>query len=676
MIFSYNWLKDYVKGLPMPEKLAELLTLHFAEVENIKKIRSDYAISLDVRPNRAADCFSHLGIAREISAITNTKFDLPQTKYQGFAGTRTVDFVKVEVKDKRSCPRYMIKAVTDVKVAPSPKWIQDKLKTCGLRPINNVVDIANFVMLETGQPLHTFDGEKLKGKKIKVRSAKKEESMVTLDENKFDLDQSVLVIADESDPVAIAGIKGGMGPGIDKKTRVVLIEAANFNSHAVRKTSRKLGLRTDASLRFEHGIDPNLAEFALNRTAYLLWKVAKGKVSNDVIDIYPQKNFPLRIKLDFDYLDNLLGLFIPKIKVIQILKKLNFRILKQNSKSVLVEVPTQRVDVSFPEDLIEEVGRIYGYQKIQAKFPEFSLAPGKRNSNLFWSNRIKDIMKETGFSEIFGYSFLSESDVKNFNYNIEDLIEVQNPISSEQKYLRPSLIPGLLKAVQRNVNNFQEIKIFESGKIFEKAMASKDKKQLVAASFKSDFYEIKGIVDFLLNKIGIKDFSYIDYKPGEKENNNPIFHPKKTAEIKIKEKSIGFLGEISLKALQQMEIPGGVAIFNIDEDALINSISGETEFIPISKFPSLIRDLALLVPLKTKVFDVENKINNAGSGLIKEIDLFDIYQGEELPKDKKNLAFHIVYQAKDRTLKSEEVDKVHQKVIRSLENNLDWKVRK
>jgi phenylalanyl-tRNA synthetase beta chain len=676
MNFSYNWLKDYVKNMPRADKLPNLLTLNFAEVEDFKKNRNDFVLDIDVRPNRAADCFSHLGVAREIAAITGSKFILPPFKPQVSTGLKTADFIKIEVKDKRACLRYLAKVVTDVKVGQSPKWLQERLKACGLRPINNVVDIANYVMIETGQPLHTFDGDKLKGKKIKVRFAKKGESMVTLDEDKFELDTSILVIADEQDPVAVAGIKGGIGPGIDKKTKTVIIEAANFSPRLIRKASRKIGLKTDASLRFEHGLDPNLAELAANRTAYLIQKICKGRVPSDCIDIYPNKVLPLKIKLDLDYLNSLLGVNIPKAKVLQILKRLDFKILKQGQKSLLVEAPTIRTDVSLVEDLIEEIGRINGYDKIPAVFPLLPLAIGKKNNQLFIGELVKDILKEAGFFETYNYSFIGEKEVKIFNYNSDDLIELQNPISLEQKYLRCSLIPGLLCNVSKNINNFSEIKLFELGKVFIKSMASKDKKQLAGAYVGGDFYKLKGAIDLLLTKLGIDDFSYDDCQEVSGAEYEFICHPKKCGQIKIKGKIIGFLGEVSPKITQQLEISQKTIIFSIDAEALLAAASLEKEFNPIAKFPSVIRDLAILVPRKTKVAEVLNKIKNSGEVIIKEVEVFDIYQGEELPDQKKNLAFRITYQAKDRTLKSEEADQIQNKIMKNLEKNPNWNVRR
>ena len=650
MKFSYNWLQSFFKKkLPAPKKLAELLTLHFAEVEEIKKDGKDFTLDIDVKPNRAGDCFSHLGVAREIATILNSKFQIPNSKLKEDKKLRVEDFISVEVKHKWACPRYTAKVITDVKMAPSPKWLKARLKTCGLRPINNIVDIANFVMLETGQPLHAFDGEKIKEKKIIVRFAKTGEKITTLDGEKYNLDDDILVIADSQKPVAIAGIKGGKLPEIDKKTKVVVLESANFNSQIIRRGSRKLNLRTDASLRFEHGIDPNLTEFGISRAAYLIQKIAKGKMIKGSIDIYPKKVLPKKIKLDLKYLKSLLGVEISKTKAIEILKKLEFKIQPVSVNNLIVEVPTFRLDVSLPEDLIEEVGRIYGYDKIPAIFPISTLVPPKRNLDIFWEETTKNILKEAGFTEIYNYSFISEKDKNIFGTN--NLIELENPLSVDFKYLRASLIPNLLKNIQKNQKKVAKIKIFELGKIFRKNKEKlEEKRMLTATILGEEFYQLKGVVDLLLNKIGISDIWYDNYKPTPEESKLSLWHSKKCAEVKIGQEEIGFLGELSTKIIENLKLAHPVVIFDLDFEKLARLASEEHEFRPIPKYPSAVRDLAILVPLQTRVEEVLNIIEITGGVLVRDIDLFDIYEGEELPEGKKNLAFHLIYQAQDQDI--------------------------
>ena len=704
MLFSYNWLQSFFKKkLPKPEKLAEILALHSFEVEEVKRVRKDWALDIDVLPNRAPDCFSHLGITREISAILNYKLGIGEWKLTEDKNLKAKDFVSVEVKPRQACPRYTARVITDVKVGPSPKWIRDRLEVCGLRPINNVVDIANYVMLETGQPLHAFDSEKLEGQKIIIRFAKEREKIVTLDEEKYDLDEDILVIADEKSPVAIAGIKGGKLPEIDNKTKIVVLESANFNPKVIRKGSKTIDLKTDASWRFEHGIDPNLTEIGINRAAFLIQKIAKGNVAKGLIDFYPKKVLPKRIRLDFDYVKSLLGREIPKKEIINILKRLDFKITGVRPLQIEVEVPTFRLDISIPEDLIEEIGRIYGYQRIKATFPTVSLIPPKRNLDIFWENVIKNILKEAGLTEVYNYSFVSPEQFSIFNSQfskvVDELrsssrfanarvIEVENPISEEQKYLRPSLIPNLLKNVQKNQKNFREIRIFELGKIFQ---APRTEKRMLTGLITGDaFYQMKGVIDSLLQKIGISNIWYDEFEATPEDSNPPatlpskgrapskisIWHPKICAEIKVNHEEIGFLGEISQKILGDLEIEGKVVVFDIDFEKLQKLCLEETIYQPVSRYPAAVRDLAVLVSHQTRVEEVLNKIETVGGKLVSDIDLFDIYEGEEIPGGKKNLAFHIIFQAEDRTLSSKEIEELQNKIIKALEENPEWEVRK
>jgi len=658
--------------------------MHSFEASEVKKAGNDWILDIDVLPNRGPDCFSHLGIAREIAAITHLNFypGGEKVKLRENKKIKAKDFVKVEVKNKVACPRYTARVVTNVKVGFSPKWLRERLEVCGLRPINNVVDIANYVMLETGQPLHAFDGEKLQDSKIIVRFAKEGEKIVTLDEEKYELDKEILVIADTKKPVAIAGIKGGLSAEIDLKTKVVVLESANFNSRVIRHGSKRIDLKTDASWRFEHGLDPNLTEFAINRAAYLIQEIAGGKVVHGLVDVYPKKVLPKRIKLDLDYVERLLGIKIPAKEIKNILKSLKFKLCKVEPCTVEVEVPTFRLDISLPEDLIEEIGRIYGYQKIPARFPIAALVPPKRNLDIFWEDMTKDILKEAGFSEVYNYSFISEKDREIFKYKDTELVEVENPTSFDFQYLRPSLIPNLLKNIEKNQRSFAEITIFELGKIFFKEQRTKSKEQisekrmLTGTIMGEAFYQAKGVIDVLLNRLGISNIWYDEYQPTPEESKFSIWQPKKCAEIKINHEEIGFLGEISPKILDNLKIAAKVTIFDIDFEKLSKLASEEHEYQPISRFPAAIRDLAILVPRETRVEEVLNKIETTGGPLIRDIDLFDIYEGEELPAGKKNLAFHIIYQAQDRTLTSEEINLLQKKIISALEKSPGWEVRK
>ena len=686
MLFSYNWLQSFFqKKLPKPEKLVEFLTMKAFEVAEIKKVNRDYILDIDVLSNRGADCFSHIGMAREIAAITNLKFKIQDLKLKENKNLKAKDFIKIKVEDKNDCFRYTGRVVTNVKVGPSSKQIQERLKACGLRPINNIVDIANYVMLETGQPLHAFDFDKIKGensrfqaKKIIVRRAKKGEKIITLDNEEYILDRDILVIADEENPLAIAGIKGGKKAEIDKKTKNIVLESANFNSKTIRKSSKKIQLRTDASWRFEHKIDPNLTEIAVNKAAVLIKEIAGGEISSGVVDFYPKKVLPKKIKLDLNYVEKLLGVKIPVKEIKKILKRLNFKIKKSKTSGsslrfLEIEVPSFRLDIFLPQDLIEEIGRIYGYQKIPAAFPLVSLIPPKKNFEIFWEETVKNFLKELGFTEVYNYSFINREEMKFFGFEPEEVIEVKNPVSSEQEYLRPSLIPKLLKNVKDNIKYFNEIKIFELGKIFGRYP---EKKMLTGLMTGNTFYRLKGVIDSLLNKLGISNIWYDSYQQTPEESKFTIWHPERSAEIKVNSEEIGFLGEISPALLKKLKIDKKIIIFDVDFEKLKRLCCEEHEYRPISQYPAAVRDIAVLVPVNVKVAEVLNRISVSGGKLVRDVDLFDIYEGTGIPEGKKNLAFHIVYQAENRTLTSEEIDKIQNKIIKTLESEVDWQVRR
>ncbi len=635
MKFSYNWLKDYLQGkTPSPQKLAELLTFHSFEIEGLEKKGSDWLIDIDVLPNRAHDCFSHLGIAREVSVLSNTELKIPKVECAKEGSGLIQELVEVKVIESKDCPRYTAKIMQGIKVGQSPKWIKDRLKVCGLKPINNIVDITNYVMLETGQPLHAFDLKKV-GKQIIIRKAKQGERIKTLDDKSYKLNKDILVIADSKKPIAIAGIKGGEKTGINKKTKDIVIEAANFNQGLIRKASKKLKLRTDASARFENDIDPNLIDYAQERVCYLIKKIAGGKIIEGIVDFYPKKTKSQKIKLDLNYLNSLLGVNIPKAKTISILQSLDFQVA---GAGVILEVkaPTRRLDIAIPEDLIEEIGRVYGYQNIPAVFPQVSLKPPKQNQRLVLENQLKQALKELGFIETYNYSFIGKKEKARFGLG-KQLVEIENPISDFNKYLRPSLKPHLVKSIEDNLRFSQVVKMFEIGSVFQ-AKPFKEEKSLAVALGKdklkqSDFYYLKGVVEGACAKLGVK----VNFK-AEQINQTLLF-------------------EIPLSQI-------------LTKSKLVK------EYQKIVTYPPVLRDLALLTPKNTAYNQVEKVIKKTGSALLKKIELFEVYSGKGMPADKENFAFHLIYQSNQKTLSSKEVDKVHQKIVKALEKNSNWKVRK
>jgi len=684
MKISYNWLKEYVKNLPKPEKLADFLTMHSFEVEGIEKVGNDYVLDIDVLPNRAHDCLSHIGIAREVATVSSLRFKVPSLKLSEDRSLKTGDFVSVEVKDSELCPRYTARVITDIKVGSSPKWLRERIEAVGQQSINNIVDATNYVAFEIGQPLHAFDAEKLTGKKIIIRRAKKGEKITTLDNEKCDLDNDVLIIADSKDPIAIAGIKGGKKAEIDKNTKTIILESANFNLHNVHKSSRKLGIATESSLRFEHGLDPNLASEAIDRLAGLIQKIAGGKITKGMIDVYPIKLRPRKIGVGLFKVNNLLGVKISETEVIKIFDLLGFKVEKKIDR-LLVEVPTRRLDIEIPEDLIEEVGRIYGYEKIPSKPPLGILVSAKPDDLRSLRNKVKDILEGLGLSEVYNYSFIGEEDLKKLKQSPKNYIELENPLSVDLKYLRRDLIIGLLKNTRDNFRHFGEGRLFELGKVY-----LKDEKMMLAGIIwrktneRELFYEIKGIVDGLLNKLGISNQWYDDVKATSEWGNKAFWHSGISAEIKIGNEEIGFVGAINPEILSKFGINpakigkagGSAAAFNLDFELLLKLINEELIYQHPSKYPAVIRDIAVLVNRGDRVADVLNVINSVGGELVRDVDLFDMYEGGEMPRNKKNLAFHIVYQSDERTLTDKEVDKIHNRIVREVSKRMGWEVRK
>jgi len=683
MKISYNWLKSHLKTLPQPQKLADLLTLHSFEVKSVDKRLNDYLLDIDVLPNRAHDCLCHLGVAKECAALLKKKIHKVEPKIAESKSKKINEFLSLEVKDKEKCLRYNARMISGIKIGPSPKWLAERLESIGQKSINNVVDATNYVMFDLGQPLHCFDYEKIEGKKIIVRKARSGEEIITLDGEKLKLDDSVLVIADAYAPLALAGVKGGKKAEITAKTKTVVLESANFSISAVRSTIRKTGIKTEASMRFEHGLDPNLTIEAIDVVAELIKRIAGGEIIDGIIDIYPQKVFAKKIKLNPQKIFGMLGKEVSISKIKEILTSLGFEI----DNALKVTVPTIRQDIEIEEDLIEEIARMIGYGNIPPQHPLGFLGISKSDDSLIITNKIKSILESLGFNEVYNFSFVGEGDIQKLNLNIQGYLELENPLSADLKYLRRDLIVNLLKNVKDNAKNFlhlpEGIRIFELGNIYYKNGEAKEEKMLAAmmATRKEEikgerFYELKGVVDVLLNKLGITDQWYDDYGATPDDTDVVFWQEGHTAEIKVGDEEIGFLGYINPRILNALNIKGTVVALNLNFKKILKLATEELIYQPPSPYPAAIRDLAIFVDLKDRVADVLNVIEITGGDLVQDVDLFDIYEGEGIPDGKKSLAFHIVYQSYEKTLTDEEVDKIHRKIIRELEKNNNWQVRR
>ncbi len=687
MKYSYNWLKELSGTKKSPEQLADLLTMKAFEVESVKKVKGDTVLEIKILADRGHDALSHIGIVREICAIENR-----QSKHlRAQLPSKRSKILKVEIRDKKLCSRYIGVVMNNIKVAPSPKWMREKLEACGIRSINNIVDTANYVMLETGQPMHAFDLNKLTTDNqqlatINIRKAREGEEVKLLDGIVKKLSSEDLVIADSKKALAIAGIKGGAEAEISENTKSIVLEAANFNATAIRKSRMRLGLKTDSSDRFEKEIDPNLAETAMAYAVQIITKL--GGKTEGIADVYSVKIKPWKIKLDFDYVSKLLGENIPDNMVKKILNSLELK-TTGNGRNIAVTVPTRRIDLKTQEDLIEEIGRIYGYEKIKPLPLVAPVQAAPINEQRSFERIVRRILVGAGFSEVYNYSFYSQKTAGLAELGSIKHLELENPANPDQKLMRISLIPNILKNIAENIKYYKNFEIFEIGRAYwsNNEILPEEKRMLVGAmvletrgkkheSRKKDtiFYEMKGCADILLKRLGINDYYYDIFNAVPSNTSVNLWHEGRSAQIKIqgREEGIGFIGEINPLILVNFDIHERVAIFEFNLEKLREVSQSEREYLPIRKYPEVTRDISLIAPQGILVDEILQAIQRAGGDLVLDVDLFDIF---DFADGSSSYAFHIIF-GTDKTLKSKEVDELMKKITDLLEKEFNIKVRK
>ncbi len=708
MKFSYNLIRKYVDTRLTPEELAEVLSAKTAEVEQIDRVGSDLVMEIKILYSRG-DLLSHYGMAREIAALTGGKLKNLDLDYKETA-EKTSDLIKVEIENPELCPRYTAQVIKNVKIGDSPEWLKDILVNLGLKSINNIVDVTNYVMLEMGQPLHAFDYDRVTGRKIIVRSARQGEKIATLDEAKteYELSPSILVIADQEKPLAIAGIKGGYGSEITDSTRTIVLESANFDRTNIRRTSTKLGLRTDASIRFSYGLDPNLAGYAIYRAAKLIQELAGGEITKGDVTVYPREVKPWKISVKKSYINSLTGAAIPEKEINKILsgicqasfakvatKAEPVRLASpepsakrgSDTKKFVATVPTYRLDIQTPEDIIEEIARIYGYENIKPVPPAMSIyRSAESRASEDWDieqtikarDLMKNILKGLGFAECYNYSFLSEKAKEIFNAS--NAPEIANPISQEAKYLRTGLIPGLVSATEKNLRFSNSVRLFEAGNIFTQKDDEVEEKEIIAGIIagKQAFIELKGTVESFFRQLGIDDAEFSDITNPNHPTGN-WYHPARVAEVQIGEETIGFIGDLHPHIKNELGIRPDLEIaqFSLLMAPLVKAVEEELEFEPIPKYPAIIRDISLLVNKDVKISEILNRIESADtSSIVQDVDVFDIYEDNpDMPEGKKSIAFHIIYRSDNRTLTDEEADRVEQNIKKTLEQGLGAEIR-
>lgn len=651
--------------------------------ENIDEVLGlkDGVVDFEITPNRP-DCLSMIGMAREAAATFGGELVYPKTDCKTLT-EKSSDYIQVEVKSDL-CKRYTARVIKDVKIEQSPWWLQKKLIAAGMRPINNIVDITNFVMMEYGQPLHAFDIRSLAGGKIVVDVAEEGSKFTTLDGVERSLDDSMLMINDANGPVAVAGVMGGLDSEIKPDTETVVLESANFVGSSVRQTSKKLGLRTEASGRYEKGIDPNLCEEAADRVCALIDELGYGKVLEGSVDIYKSPEHPQVVSARVSRINKVLGTDLSREEMVAILESLEMKV-QGTGDDLIVTAPTVRQDILKEVDFVEEIARMYGYDNLPNTLPKLDV---KAENSLSWETRrkLRDLLCAMGADEIQTFSFINQKIFDACRIDEEswerDTVDIINPMGEDTAAMRTILTPGMLEVLARNYNRSVEgVRAFEIGKVFSKNYIQPE--GLPDESFDlslgvygkdESFFTLKGMVECMFDMMGIKDVSYIA------EPEYGVYHPGRCARVvkvtdKGEEVELGIMGEVHPDVASNYGIGDKAYCGEFFLDRLIEFSSREIQYSKPPKYPSTSRDIAMVVSESTPVAEIEKVIKEAGTEILRSVKLFDIYRGIQVGAGKKSVAYSLTYRHDDRTLTDVETEEAHAKVVEALKNNLGASIR-
>ncbi len=687
MRVTLDWLRDYVDVKDRAENIQDALTMIGLEVTSSIDAEEDRVMDIEITPNRP-DCLSLLGVARELAAAKNKPLKIPSSikKFYMKKGPARGG-AKISVLDKKACPRYAGCVIKNVKVGLSPKWLVARLSAMGVRSVNNIVDITNYVLFETGQPLHAFDLDKLQGKKIVVRKAKKSETIVTIDGVRRELDPNMLVIADAFLPVAIAGIMGGKDTEISEGTKNVLLESAYFDPVSIRKTQRKLGLASESSYRFERGVDFSMILAASARAQGLIKEIAGGRVKGTVSDVGGKKIKEKEVALSLEEIPRVLGVEIDAKKVIGFLKRLDLKATKKAKGKISVKIPSYRKDLEKEIDLIEEAVRLYGYENVPVKIPIFKTQKTyeeEKKSLSSLKKEAKGILYSLGLSEVVTYTLTSRLSIENMGMPFEDLVRLQNPLSSNQEFMRPSLLPEMLDVLNWNLNRKNTyLKLFELNKIYR---MNKDKGEVEERSNLSigmcgvtsgnwkekprdvDFFDLKGAIIQFLNFLGVKGFVI-------EKCESFIFTDAMSCCIKIDGNVIGKLGEVKPDIARKFNIKHKIYMAEIAFEELLNYVKLRKLFKSLARYPSIKRDISVLADDSISASSVFDLIREEGKDIVKSVDVFDLYKGQQIEQGKKSLAYTVEYRSDEKTLKDEDVSDIHKKIQEALVKKLGVQIR-
>ncbi|WP_291571983.1 phenylalanine--tRNA ligase subunit beta [Clostridium sp. UBA4548] len=642
------------------------------EVLNLQSAVIDFEITSN-RP----DCLSVVGMARETAATLGTTYNMPNTTFTAACKEDVTASYKVEIKDEL-CRRYMLKGVKNIKIAPSPQWLQERLLEADIRPINNIVDITNFVMIELGQPMHAFDVREITTNTIVVERAEEGEKFTTLDEVERTLDNNVLNIKDGEKTIGLAGIMGGLNSEVKEDTTMVVLEFANFDGTNIRNSSKKLGLRTEASSKFEKDLDPNLVEVAMKRTCALIQELGAGEVMEGVIDIYPNPKKSHFLEVDSVWVNKFLGSNISKEDMKKYLDSLDLN-TTISGDMLIVECPTFRSDLNIKEDIAEEIARIYGYNNFKSTLASCDTTKGGKSLKQSLEDKVVNTLVNSGLNQSISYSFVSTKIFDKLLFpedsRLRNAVEIRNPLGEDFKIMRTTTLASMMESLGRNyAKSNEEAMLFEIGKVYiknEDENKLPEERNIVTLGMYGnlDYLELKGVVENILHSLGINNPSF------KRESSNPSFHPGKTAALYVGKDYIGALGEMHPDVANNYGMDVRCFIAELNLDLLMKNSKMDRKYKALPKFPAVTRDIALLVEDEVLVQDIEDTIKKQGGGILESVKLFDVYKGKQIPEGKKSIAYSIVYRNSEKTLTDNEVAKVHDKILRSLEHKLGAELR-
>ncbi len=662
ILISDSWLREFIKTEATPKQIGEYLSLCSQSVEKISRVGNDWIYDIEITTNRP-DCLSVYGIARELAAILprfgiKAKLVEINNKKQAYDNAEKKLPLEVTIADSSLCPRFTAIIFDTAEIKPSPKHIQERLEMSGIRALNSVVDISNYLMLELGQPMHTFDYDKIVGAKMIMRESKEKEKITTLDGQTRSLPAGTIVIEDGSGRlIDLCGIMGGENSAVDENTKRVLLFVQTYDPARIRKTCQLLSFRTEAASRFEKGVDPEGVIPAITRATEMFKSNCRANIASKLFDIYPNPPKQKKVNLSLDMIGKIIGVEIPKDEVITILKSLGFSVENAGSSALSCIVPHWRYgDVSIPEDLIEEVARLFGYFRLPSNLP-----PGfnteQENPRFPLEEKVKKALKFWGFSEVVSYSMIGKNFLEKINLDPQNYLKISNPLTDDLIYMRPSLVPSVLGVISQNLLHFQEVKVFEVANIYipqGENHLPEEIRILLAIQTGSNFFELKGILENLLNDLGIDDFQF--KKPARKQD---IYSQGKSADILIHNKPAGSLGEIDAKIADRFDISKEVTVFEIELELLIRFSGNLKKYTPIPAFPPIIEDLSFVFPREAETEGILMAIRGVDK-LIAGVTPLDNFENSR--------TFRITYQSPEKTLSREDIVEIRKNIISVLRN--------